>query len=195
MPSPTREALGQLLDRGDRFLVAVAQRQQRVEDVGRRRRRAVDADGVVTSAPSLSFSSSSSRSAVFLPMPGILVSRPASCIVTACASSATDRPDSTDSAVRAPTPLIFTSWRNARRSCSVPKPKSRCASSRTTRCVNSAMRSPVAGQVVERAHRHVDLVRDALHVEQELRRVLLDEDSGEAADHGACNPFGRLSHA
>jgi hypothetical protein len=31
--------------------------------------------------------------------------------VTACASSATLRPDSTDSAVRGPTPLIFTSWR------------------------------------------------------------------------------------
>ena len=39
------DALGQLLDRRDRFLVAVAQREQRVEDVGRRRRRAVDADG------------------------------------------------------------------------------------------------------------------------------------------------------
>ena len=51
------------------------------------------------------------------------------------------------------------------------------------------------GQVVERAHRHVDLVRDALHVEQQLRRVLLDEDSGEATDHGEGNPFGRLSHA
>ena len=30
------EAFGQLLDRGDRFLVAVAQRQQRVQDVARR---------------------------------------------------------------------------------------------------------------------------------------------------------------
>ncbi len=38
-------------------------------------------------------------------------------------------------------------------------------------------------QVVEGAHRHVDLVADALHVEQDLRRVFLDEDSGEAADH------------
>ena len=34
-------------------------------------------------------------------------------------------------------PLILSSWRNARRSLSEPKPKSRCASSRTTRCVNS----------------------------------------------------------
>ena len=111
------DALGQLLDRRDRFLVAVAQREQRVEDVGRRRRRAgARRRRCVRSAPSLSLSSSSRRSAVFLPMPGILVSRPASCIVTACASSATDRPDSTDSAVRAPTPLILSSWRNARRS-------------------------------------------------------------------------------
>ena len=62
------------------------------------------------------------RSAVFLPMPGIFVSRPDSCSVIACASSATDRPDSTDSAIRAPMPLTFMSCRNARRSFSVPKP-------------------------------------------------------------------------
>jgi hypothetical protein len=41
------------------------------------------------------------------------------------------------------------------------------------------------GQVVERAHGHVDFVGDALNVEQNLRRVLLDEDSGETADHCA----------
>ena len=33
------EAVGQLLDCGHRFLVAVAQRQQRVQDVARRGRR------------------------------------------------------------------------------------------------------------------------------------------------------------
>ena len=40
------------------------------------------------------------------------------------------------------------------------------------------------GQVVERAHRHVHFVRDALDVEQELRRVFLEQDARQAADHG-----------
>ena len=55
-------------------------------------------------------------------IPGIRVSRPVSCSVTASASSPTESPDSTASAVRAPTPLIFRSWRKARRSPSEPKP-------------------------------------------------------------------------
>src|ERR1022692_1034146 len=39
------------------------------------------------------------------------------------------------------------------------------------------------GQVVERAHRHVDFVRDTLHIEQNLRRVLLDQRTGKTSDH------------
>ena len=38
-------------------------------------------------------------------------------------------------------------------------------------------------QIVESAHRHIDFVRDVLHIEQDLRRVLLYERSGQAADH------------
>ena len=47
-------------------------------------------------------------------------------------------------------------------------------------------RDALAGgrQVVERAHRHVDFVSDALNVEQKLRRILLEQYAGEAADHG-----------
>ena len=82
-----------------------------------------------------------------MPMPGILVSRPDSCIVTACASSATDRPESTDNAMRAPMPLILISCRKARRSDSEPKPNRRCASSRTTRCVNNVIGSPRFGRL------------------------------------------------
>ena len=78
------------------------------------------AETTITS--SLSFSSSSRRSAVFLPMPGTLVSRPLSCALTASYKSETLMPESTDSAVRAPTPEIFSSWRNTRRSCSLAKP-------------------------------------------------------------------------
>src|SRR5262249_53497863 len=50
-------------------------------------------------------------------------------------------------------------------------------------------RDPLADcrQVVERAHRHVDLVAQALHVEHELRRILLDQYSGKTPDHGCGN--------
>ena len=58
-----------------------------------------------------------------------------------------DNPDSTASAVRGPTPLIFTSCRKASRSAPVRKPNSTCASSRTTRCVKSVMWLPVAGRL------------------------------------------------
>ena len=47
----------------------------------------------------------------------------------------------------APTPLICSSWRNAPRSAAVTKPKSRCASSRTTRWVSSCTSSPVRGRL------------------------------------------------
>ena len=39
------------------------------------------------------------------------------------------------------------------------------------------------GQVIERAHRHVDFVCDALNVEQELRRILFEQNAGKTADH------------
>src|SRR5574341_99743 len=40
------------------------------------------------------------------------------------------------------------------------------------------------GQLVEGAHRHVELVSHALHVHHDLRRVLLDEPAVDAPDHG-----------
>ena len=72
--------------------------------------------GALSASPSLPLSSSSSRSAVFLPMPGTLTRRPLSCRLTACASSVTLSPDKMDSAVRGPMPEIFTSMRNVVRS-------------------------------------------------------------------------------
>src|SRR5438477_370205 len=80
--------------------------------------------GAATASPSLPLSSSSSRSAVFLPIPGTLMSRPLSCNETARASSSTDRPDRIDSAVRGPTPEILTSSRNVDRSSWLRKPNS-----------------------------------------------------------------------
>ena len=71
MPSATREPGGQALHRGERFLLAVAEAEQRVEDVA----RAGCAGLAGLASASLPFSSSSSRSAVFLPMPGTLVRR------------------------------------------------------------------------------------------------------------------------
>src|SRR6185503_8623677 len=50
-------------------------------------------------------------------------------------------------------------------------------------------------QVVERAHRHIHLVRDALHIEQQLRRILFEQGAGEASDHGVWIDTPRLSHA
>ncbi|MNN62037.1 hypothetical protein D3C81_1773100 [compost metagenome] len=79
-------------------------------------------DDAPMSAPSLPRISSNRRSAVFLPMPGTRVRRPDSCKVMAWARSATDMPDNTDSAVRAPMPLTLISSRNALRSLAVPKP-------------------------------------------------------------------------
>ena len=140
--------------------------------------------GAATASPSLPLSSSSSRSAVFLPMPGTLISRPLSCRLTARASSSTDSPERIDSAVRGPTPEILTSRRKVARSSWVRKPNSICASSRTTKWVSSVTRSPSAGQVVEAAHRHVDFVADAVDVDEHLRRRLGREGSGESADHG-----------
>jgi hypothetical protein len=40
------------------------------------------------------------------------------------------------------------------------------------------------GQVVEGAHRHIDFVAEALHIHRDGRRILFDERSGDAADHG-----------
>ena len=45
----------------------------------------------------------------------------------------------------------------------------------------------VLRKVVERAHRHVHFIRDALHVEQELRGILFEQRAREAANHG--RPF------
>ena len=75
-----------------------------------------------TVTSSLSFSSSSRRSAVFLPMPGTLMRRALSCVLTASYKSPILMPESTDNAVRAPTPEIFSNWRKTWRSCSLAKP-------------------------------------------------------------------------
>ena len=40
------------------------------------------------------------------------------------------------------------------------------------------------GQVVESLHGYVGFVADAVNVDDDLRRVFLDEPAGQSADHG-----------
>ena len=61
-------------------------------------------------------SSTTMRSAVFLPMPGMRVSAVTSPACTSRANSSTLTPDSTASAIFAPMPLTFCTSRNSRRS-------------------------------------------------------------------------------
>ena len=96
---------------------------------------------------SLSLSSSTKRSAVFLPMPGMLHRREMSCARTACCRSSEDSPDKMPSAVRAPMPLILISMRKLLRSAAVAKPNSCCASSRMARWRNNVTFSPALGRV------------------------------------------------
>jgi len=79
----------------------------------------------------LSRSSSSSRSAVFLPMPLTAVSRAISLRAMTRASSPPGSAESTESAVRGPTPETEMTARNTSRSWRVANPNSSSASSRT----------------------------------------------------------------
>ena len=107
-------------------------------------------------------------------MPGILISRALSCPRPRRSSSSTVSPDSTDSAVRAPTPLILSSWRNA---CALRLGGEAVQQMRILAHQQMGVQRDLRagrGQLVEGAHRHVDLVADALHVDQHLRRMLLE---------------------
>ena len=134
--------------RPERLLLAVAEGEQRIEHVARGRRGAVRRARRRESAPSLSFSSSSSRSAVFLPMPGIFVSRPVSCMVTACGELGDRQPgehrergaraDAGDPDELAECACAPRAWRS-RTACARPRaPRGACS---------SATRSPVAGRL------------------------------------------------
>jgi hypothetical protein len=81
-------------------------------------------------------------------------------------------PDKIDSAVRAPTPLILINWRNTARSSALPKPV------REQHDLFADLR-----QVVEGAHRHIDLVADTGALDQQLRRIFFKQNTGETTDH------------
>ena len=84
----------------------------------------------VAKSAARSRSSTTMRSAVFLPMPGMRVSAVMSPVCTRRAKSSTLAPDSTASAILAPMPLTFCTSRNKRRSLSRRKPYSDTLSSR-----------------------------------------------------------------
>ncbi|MCY1459225.1 hypothetical protein D9M71_766810 [compost metagenome] len=79
-------------------------------------------DGMLSQALKRSLSSTSRRSAVFLPTPGIFTSVEVSCACTQRTSSSTSSPDISARASLGPTPLSRISSRNSSRSRFSAKP-------------------------------------------------------------------------
>ena len=134
-------------------------------------------------ASSLSRSSSSRRSAVFLPMPGIFVSRPLSWLATASRRSATDSPESTDE-------------RGARADAGDLQQLAERVALGLGREAVELVRvlahdemgverdlGAGRGQLVERAHRHVDLVADAAARRRRSAADASRRACRDAADH------------
>ena len=121
MPSLT-QCLPATFQRRRRFAVVVTQRQQGVDDIAAG--GCAPACGAALPAArwpvrrqaQLAAQSRISRSAVFLPIPGTRDSRATSSPDTASASSSAFMPDRIASAVLAPMPEIFSSWRKVSRS-------------------------------------------------------------------------------
>ena len=101
----------------------------------------VAVSGAATTAPSFSFSSSTIRSAVFLPMPGMAWKRTVSSRTIARRSSSTGEPETIASATFGPIPFTLSSWTNSSRSERSAKPYSCIASSRTWRYVSTVSSS------------------------------------------------------
>ena len=182
MPSVTLRARVEVLHCKLRFLVAVAEREERIDDVAPRPLAlALDRDRPRCRA-CLSIRAGGVRP-FSCRCPGIFVSRPLSCSLTARFTSATLMPESTASAVRAPTPEILRSCRNKRALAFGEE-----AVELVRVLAHDEMREqrhvrPGRRQLVERAHRHVELVAHAMHVDHDLRRLLRDELAGEPPDH------------
>ena len=92
-------------------------------------------------------------------------------------------PDSSARAIFGPTPETLIRLRNRRRSASVAKPYSTCASSRTTRCVSRCTSAPTRRQVKEGRHRRLELVADPADLDGQLRRCLGGDAAAQRADH------------
>ena len=138
-----------VLDRRQRFLFGVTECQQCIQDIGSRD---------PAPAPRPPPRRDPRRACPSVRAAG---APPSSCRCPACASGAPascmrDRlrqfaARSCRTAPRAPcarrSPVILSSSRKVVRSCGVPKPYSRCASSRTIKCVSNTTFSPVCGRL------------------------------------------------
>ena len=78
--------------------------------------------GASTAVPSFSLSSSTTRCAVFLPMPGIASKRAVSSSAIARRSSVGVEPETIASATFGPTPLTLSRWTKRSRSSTEPNP-------------------------------------------------------------------------
>jgi hypothetical protein len=127
------------------------------------------------SSPNLPLSSSSKRSAVFLPIPGTLTSRPASCKATAWVRSSTSH--AAEDGQRRARPHAgyldeFTKRRAlARRGKAIQQLRILAHDELREQAHRLAHRR----QVVERAHGHLHLVAHAVAVHQHLGRVLFQQ--------------------
>ena len=185
MPPPAATCAHLFLDRqlgidlGERAL-GVEQRPAELDErvasdevVARRRR-------VESTSGSFSFSSSTTRCAVFSPTPGIAWKRFTSSRAIARRSSAGVEPETIASATFGPTPETPSSSSKSSRSSAVAKPKSASVSSRTTVWI-----SIVDLAVAEALHgrRRADEVADAVHVDDEPLPRAAGDPSTQPGDH------------
>src|SRR6266536_6086946 len=98
-PIANGKPIGQLPDGGDGFLVAVAEREKRIQNVGRRRRCAVNADGRREIGGELVLQLQQQALGSLLADPGDLGKATGVLHRHGLRSSATESPESTDSAV------------------------------------------------------------------------------------------------
>ena len=131
-------------------------------------------------SPSLSFSSMTTRCAVFRPMPGIASNRARSSRAIARRSSAGGEPETIASATFGPIPDTPSSSSNSSRSSADANPYSWSASSRTWRCVSTVASSPTRRG---HARRRGDEVADAADVEHEAGGGARDDGAAQARDH------------
>src|SRR6266567_633807 len=186
------DTFGQLLHRADRLLVAVAQREERVEHVGSDRRRAMHADHGSELAAQLVFELEEQ------PFRGLLADagnpgEPARILHRHRLRKLRDREagEHREGGARADAAdLDELAKGTTLRLGAETEQQVRVLAYDAAR--EQGDRVAETRELVEGAHRNVDLVSHSVHVEQDLRRVFFDERSGKAADHGWQRASGRI---
>src|SRR5438270_5468551 len=178
-----RNAVGKLLDRVHGFLVAVAQRDQCVQYVGRDRRRTMNADRggeigaeLVLELQQEAFGGFFANARDLGETARLLHRDRLRELGDRQAGQHRERDARADAAdldqLPECAPLVFRSE---------SEEKVRVLAHHKVREQDDVIAD--IRQVVERAHRHVDFVRNAFDVEQNLRRILLDQRPGKPAYH------------